>query len=92
MRDGRGLLRRVRGCLRLQAITTIEASNRHLADLPARGQHSPSYIAPVEEANVSTPFTGLRDILRNERERIVGRHNCVFYDGRSWCLLPSGDH
>lgn len=89
--EARGRMARVFGALqqrlppllRLHGITTIEAANRYLADT-YRSEHNARFaVAAAEEGSAFVPFAGdVRDILCSKHERVVGRDNCVRYDGR----------
>lgn len=89
--EARGRMERVFGALqqrlppllRLHGITTIEAANRYLADT-YRSEHNARFaVAAAEEGSAFVPFAGdVRDILCSKHERVVGRDNCVRYDGR----------
>ena len=89
--EARGRMERVFGTLqqrlppllRLHGITTIEAANRYLAEI-YRSEHNARFaVAAVEEGSAFVPFAGdLRDVLCSKHERVVGRDNCVRYDGR----------
>src|SRR5271166_1950189 len=69
--------------LRLNGITTIEAANRYLAETYLPEHNARFAVAPAEEGSAFVPFAaGLRDILCIKHERVVGRDNCVRYDGR----------
>src|SRR5207244_10160688 len=89
--EARGRMERVFGTLqqrlppllRLNGITTVEAANRYLADTYLCEHNARFAVAPAEEGSAFVPFAaGLRDILCSKHERVVGRDNCVRYDGR----------
>ena len=89
--EARGRMERVFGTLqqrlppllRLNNITMLEAANRYLAET-YRPEHNARFaVASAEEGSAFVPFVAsLRDILCIKHERVVGRDNCVRYDGR----------
>jgi hypothetical protein len=89
--EARGRMERVFGTLqqrlppllRLHGITTIAAANRYLAET-YRPEHNARFaVAATEQGSPFVPFAAsLRDILCIKHERVVGRDNCVRYDGR----------
>jgi hypothetical protein len=89
--EARGRMERVFGTLqqrlppllRLHGITTIAAANRYLAET-YRPEHNARFaVAATEQGSAFVPFAAsLRDILCIKHERVVGRDNCVRYDGR----------
>jgi hypothetical protein len=89
--EARGRMERVFGTLqqrlppllRLHGITTIAAANRYLAET-YRAEHNARFaVAAAEEGSAFVPFAAsLRDILCIKHERVVGRDNCVRYEGR----------
>ena len=89
--EARGRMERVFGTLqqrlppllRLNGITTIAAANRYLAETYQPAHNARFAVAPTEDGSAFVPLaTGLRDILCIKHERVVGRDNCVRYDGR----------
>src|SRR5437588_6539417 len=89
--EARGRMERVFGTLqqrlppllRLNGITTVEAANRYLADTYLCEHNARFAVAPAEEGSAFVPFAaGLRGILCSKHERVVGRNNCVRYNGR----------
>ena len=98
--EARGRMERVFGTLqqrlppllRLNGITTVEAANRYLADTYLCEHNARFAVAPAEEGSAFVPFAaGLRDILCIKHERVVGRDNCVRYDGRIF-QIPEQRH
>jgi len=77
------LQQRLPPMLRLGGMTTIETANRYLAET-YRPEHNARFaVAAAEEGSAFVAFAGgLRDILCSQHERVVGRDNCVRYDGR----------
>src|SRR5207245_8876385 len=95
--EARGRMERVFGTLqqrlppllRLNGITTVAAANRYLADTYLPEHNARFAVAAAEEGSAFVPFVaGLRDILCIKHDRVVGRDNCVRYDGVS-CRSPS---
>ena len=89
--EARGRMERVFGTLqqrlppllRLNGITTIEAANRYLAETYLPEHNARFAVAAAEEGSAFVPFAaGLQDILCIKHERVVGRDNCVRYNGR----------
>ena len=89
--EARGRMERVFGTLqqrlppllRLNGITTIEAANRYLAETYLPEHNARFAVAAAEQGSAFVPFAaGLRDILCIKHERVVGRDNCVRYNGR----------
>jgi transposase len=89
--EARGRMERVFGTLqqrlppllRLNNITTVEAANRYLAETYRPVHNARFAVASAEEGSAFVPFVAsLRDILCIKHERVVGRDNCVRYDGR----------
>ena len=89
--QGRGRMERVFGTLqrrlppllRMAGITTIEAANRYLAETYMADHNARFAVAPEEPGSAFVPFVGvLEDILCIKDERVVGRDNCVRYEGR----------
>jgi len=89
--EARGRMERVFGTLqqrlppvlRLNGITTIEAANRYLAETYLPAHNARFAVTPAEEGSAFVPFAAsLRDVLCVKHERVVGRDNCVRYDGR----------
>jgi transposase len=98
--EARGRMERVFGTLqqrlppllRLHGITTIAAANRYLAET-YRPEHNARFaVAATEQGSAFVPFVAsLRDILCIKHERVVGRDNCVRYDGRA-LQIPEQRH
>jgi hypothetical protein len=89
--EARGRMERVFGTLqqrlppllRLNRIITIEAANRYLAETYLPEHNARFAVAAAEEGSAFVPFAaGLQDILCIKHERVVGRDNCVRYQGR----------
>jgi transposase len=88
--EARGRMERVFGTLqqrlpllRLNNITTVAAANRYLAETYRPVHNARFAVASAEEGSAFVPFVAsLRDILCIKHERVVGRDNCVRYDGR----------
>jgi transposase len=78
--------------LRLAGISTVEAANRFLVErfLP---EHNRRFaVAAAEAGSAFVPFAGnLADILCVQAERVVGRDNCVRYEGLS-LQIPEHKH
>ena len=84
------LQKRLPPLLRMNAITTIEAANRWLAEV-YKGDHNARFaVAAAEEGSAFVPFVGdLDNILCIEEERIAGLDNTVRYGGRILQIPPS---
>ena len=89
--EARGRMERVFGTLqqrlppslRLHGIATIAAANRYLAETYRLEHNARFAVVAAEEGSAFVPFAaGLRDILCIKHERVVGRDNCVRYEGR----------
>ena len=89
--EARGRMERVFGTLqqrlppllRLNGMTTIVAANRYLAETYLPEHNARFAVAAAEEGSAFVPFAaGLQDILCIKHERVVGRDNCVRYNGR----------
>ena len=98
--EARGRMERVFGTLqqrlppllRLNGITTIAAANRYLTEIYLPAHNTRFAVTPAEEGSAFVPFAaGLRDILCVKHERVVGRDNCVRYEGRA-LQIPEQRH
>jgi transposase len=77
------LQQRLPPLLRLNGMTTIVAANRYLAETYLPEHNARFAVAAAEEGSAFVPFAaGLQDILCIKHERVVGRDNCVRYNGR----------
>ena len=77
------LQQRLPPLLRLNGMTTIVAANRYLAEIYLPEHNARFAVAAAEEGSAFVPFAaGLQDILCIKHERVVGRDNCVRYNGR----------
>lgn len=76
--------------LRVNAITTIEAANRWLAQVYLAEHNVRFAVAAMKEGAPFIPFVGeLGNILSIEQERIAALDNTVRYDGRCLQIPPS---
>lgn len=91
--QGRGRVERVFGTLqqrlppllRQAGLTSIEAANHYLAETYIAAHNARFAVAPAEPGSAFVPFAGpLPDILCLKETRVVGRDNCVRYQG---CVL-----
>jgi transposase len=89
--EGRGRMERLFGTpqgrlpqeLRLAGIDDIEAANGWLAANFVPAFNKRFAIEPEEEGTAFLPFVGdLENILCIQEERVVGKDNCVRYEGR----------
>jgi|HubBroStandDraft_1064217.scaffolds.fasta_scaffold103655_1 transposase InsO family protein len=84
------LQKRLPPLLRVNAITTIEAANRWLAQVYLAEHNIRFAVAATEEGTAFIPFVGeLGNILCIEQERIAGLDNTVRYDGRCLQIPPN---
>jgi transposase len=98
--EARGRMERVFGTLqnrlpqelRLAGIDGIEAANRCLAERLIPEHNRRFAVAAAEPGSAFVPFAGdLAEILCLQAERVVGRDNCVRYDGLS-LQIPEQRH
>ena len=84
------LQKRLPPLLRLNAITTIEAANRWLAQVYLAEHNVRFAVAATQEGTAFIPFVGeLGNILCIEQERIAALDNTVRYNGRCLQIPPS---
>ena len=98
--EARGRMERVFGTLqnrlpqelRLAGIDGVEAANRCLAERLIPEHNRRFAVAAAEPGSAFVPFAGdLAEILCVQAERVVGRDNCVRYDGLS-LQIPAQKH
>jgi transposase len=98
--EARGRMERVFGTLqgrwpqefRLAGITTVEAANQFLAERLVPEHNRRFAVAAAEPGSAFVPFAGaLAEVLCVQVERVVGRDNCVRYDGLS-LQIPAQRH
>lgn len=77
--------------LRLAGITTMDATNRYLAEVYLPAHNARFAVAPEQpgSAFVADRLGAHRDILCIHEERVVGNDNCVRYKGLALQLPPS---
>src|SRR5277367_3687202 len=84
------LQKRLPPLLRTNAITTMEAANRWLAEVYIEQHNARFAMAAAEEGTAFIPFVGeLDNILCIEQERVAGLDNTVRYDGRCLQIPPN---
>lgn len=98
--EGRGRMERLWGTLqqrlppvlRSQAITTMEAANRYLAETYVAQHNARFAVAALEEGSAFVPFVGeIGEILCAKHERVVGNDNCVRF-GKLSLQIPEHRH
>jgi len=98
--EARGRMERVWGTLqqrlppllRLEAITTVEAANRFLAETYLDEHNERFAVTPAEEGSAFVPFVGdLAGVLCAKHERTVGNDNCVRF-GNLDLQIPEQRH
>jgi len=86
------LQKRLPPLLRMNAITTVEAANRWLAEVYRQDHNTRFAVAAAEEGSAFVPFVGdLDNILCIAQERVAGLDNTVRYDGRV-LQIPQSRH
>ena len=84
------LQKRLPPLLRMNAITTMEAANRWLAEVYIEEHNVRFAVAAAEEGTAFVPFVGdLDNILCIEQERIAGLDNTVRYEGHCLQIPPN---
>jgi transposase len=90
--EGRGRMERAFGTiqgrlpqeLRISGIDTIDAANHYLIERFVPAYNATFAVKAAEEGTAFVPFLGnLAEILCIQEDRVVGRDNCVRYNGLS---------
>ena len=86
------LQKRLPPLLRVNAITTIEAANRWLADVYLTEHNARFAVNAAGEGTAFVAFVGeLDNVLCLENERVAGLDNTVRYGGHSLQIPPNGN-
>jgi len=79
--------------LALAGITDMEAANRYIGEVYLPAFNSEFTQPAMEEGSAFVPYIGtdLDDILCEQYERVVGKDNCVSFDGLK-LQIPADEH